>query len=327
MTLAAAGVGTLILVDFDRVDESNLQRQILFSTSDVGRPKVDAAADRLLAINPNVHLELVDAPFDVTNARRLVDAADIVIDGADNFSTRFLVNDACIMARRPNVFGSVSRFEGQVAVFAVPGGPCYRCLHPEPPPDGLIPSCAEGGVLGVVPGVIGALQATEAVKLITGAGEPLIGRMLLYDALRMRARAITLPRDPDCPVCGDHPSITELVESAPACATMATPGAEITVDELSEWQRAGRPHVLVDVREASEHAVEQIDGAVLVPLGVVFDHLDRFPRDRPVVVHCRTGHRSARAATQLRARGIDARSLVGGIVAWRRRSFAPEVRG
>ncbi len=205
--MAAAGVGSLVLVDFDRVDESNLQRQLIFDSADVGHLKVDAARARLRQHAPGVHVETVGEPFSVASAMRLVDDVDLVIDGADNFATRYLVNDACVMAGRPNVFGSVSRFDGQVAVFSAPGGPCYRCLHPEPPPDGLIQNCAEGGVLGVLPGVIGALQAVEAVKLLTGLGEPLIGRLLIYDALRMRARDIVLPRDPHCPMCGDTPTI------------------------------------------------------------------------------------------------------------------------
>jgi sulfur-carrier protein adenylyltransferase/sulfurtransferase len=316
--LAAAGVGTMILVDFDRVDESNLQRQVLFDTADCGRAKVEAAADRLRAFNPDLDVQCVDAPFDVANASALVASADVVVDGADNFATRYLVNDACVMARRPNVFGSVARFEGQVAVFAAPGGPCYRCLHPEPPPDGLIPTCAEGGVLGVLPGVIGALQALEVTKLITGVGDPLVGRLLVYDALRMRARDITLPPDASCPICGDAPTITTLAAVAPACATMPEAASTISVEEYLAWRQAGRVHMLVDVREPSEHAVDRIDRSQLVPLGTVAAHLDWFPRDRPVVVHCRTGARSARAVALLRAHGIDARNLQGGIHAWRK---------
>ena len=234
--LAAAGAGTIGLVDFDEVDESNLQRQILYGTADVGRPKLDVAAARLRALNPHLVVSGHDTPFSAANGAALVSAYDVVIDGSDNFPTRYLVNDACVMARVPNVYGSVLRFEGQAAVFAAPGGPCYRCLHPEPPPDGLIPSCAEGGVLGVLPGVIGTIQATEAIKLVTGIGEPLIGRLLLYDALRMRFRTIDLPRDPDCPVCGDRPVIRDLVAYDQVCEDGDLPG-----DPGGVWEdRPGR---------------------------------------------------------------------------------------
>ena len=245
MYLTAAGVGTIGLVDFDRVDETNLQRQILYSTPDVGRPKLEVAAERLRALNPHVRLELHGEPFDATNALALVRAYDVVVDGTDNFATRYLVNDACVMTGRPNVYGSVFRFEGQASVFAMPGGPCYRCLHPEPPPAGLIPNCAEAGVLGVLPGVIGIIQATEAIKLITGIGEPLIGRLLLYDALRMRFREITLPRDPACPVCGDAPTIRELVAYDQHCsaAQLQARGADAmtrrTAPQLAR-RKAGR---------------------------------------------------------------------------------------
>lgn len=219
--LAAAGVGTLGLVDYDIVDATNLHRQVIHGTPDVGRSKLQSAAERLTAINPDVRLEPHDEAFDASNARRLVEAYDIVLDGTDNFPTRYLVNDACVMTRTPNVYGSIFRFEGQASVFAVGDGPCYRCLHPEPPPPGLIPNCAEAGVLGVLPGIIGTIQATEAIKLITGIGETLVGRLLLYDALRMKVRDITLPRDPDCPVCGDMPTIRELVAYDQVCETSA----------------------------------------------------------------------------------------------------------
>jgi sulfur-carrier protein adenylyltransferase/sulfurtransferase len=313
--LAAAGVGMIRLVDFDAVDETNLQRQVLYSTPDVGQPKLAVAAGRLAALNPHVEIELHDAPFGVDNARRLVESVDLVLDGTDNFPTRYLVNDACVMARRPNVYGSVHRFEGQVSVFAAPGGPCYRCLHPEPPPPGLIPSCAEAGVLGVLPGVIGTLQATEALKILAGLGEPLVGRLLLYDALRARVREIALARDPACPVCGDAPSIRELVAYDEVCET-GTVETTMTVDELLKWRAEGTPHFLIDVREPSEHAASHIDGALLVPLATVPDALDKIPTDRPVVVHCRSGARSARAVAILRAEGFDAHNLEGGILAW-----------
>jgi adenylyltransferase/sulfurtransferase len=318
LQLAAAGVGSLVLVDDDRVDESNLQRQVIFATADVGRPKVEAAAERLRARHPDLRVEPIARRLDETNARQLVAGVDVVVDGADNFATRYLVNDACVLERRPNVFGSVSQFDGQVAVFAVPGGPCYRCLHPEPPPDGLILNCADAGVLGVLPGVIGALQAIEAIKIITGVGAPLVGRLLTYDAWRMRARDIVLPRDPACPVCGTHPAITTLEAVTVSCATSSDEETTMTAEELIEWRERHVPHVLIDVREPSEHAAERIDRAVLMPLGSLASAIDALPRDRPVVVHCRTGGRSARAVAMLRAKGIDARNLAGGIEAWRR---------
>jgi adenylyltransferase/sulfurtransferase len=329
--LAAAGIGRIVIVEFDDVDVSNLQRQILFGTDDVGRPKGEAARQRLRALNPHVQVDLVSEPFSAANGRALAAAADVVLDGSDNFPTRYLVNDACVMEGTPNVFGSIRGFEGQVSVFATEGGPCYRCLHPEPPPDGLIPSCAEAGVIGVLPGVVGALQATEAIKIVAGVGAPLVGRLLVYDAWRMRARDIVLPRDVSCPVCGDDPSIVELAAyDALACSSDAdgdvaggdTAGAGgsqvITVTEYRDWLAAGRSHVLIDVREPDEHALDAIGGARLMPLGTVTQEAGRLPRDRPVVVHCRTGQRSARAVRLLRRQGIDARSLVGGIEAWGR---------
>ncbi|MCR4374262.1 MAG: molybdopterin-synthase adenylyltransferase MoeB, partial [Acidobacteria bacterium] len=342
--LAAAGVGTLGLVDFDVVDETNLHRQIIHGTPDIGRSKLASAADAIEAINPGVRLELHEELFDVTNARRLVDAYDIVIDGTDNFPTRYLVNDACVMSGTPNVYGSIFRFEGQAAVFAAPGGPCYRCLHPKPPPDGLIPGCAEAGVLGVLPGIIGTIQATEAIKLMTGMGEPLVGRLLLYDALRMKFRDITLTRDPDCPVCGDAPTITTLVAYDQVCESQALPspgasapglGAEalrspgasapgdgtmkdaMTVDELNQWRESGHPHMLIDVREPFEHASARIEGAVLISMGEVMSRLDVLATDRTIVVQCQSGARSARVTAALRAKGYDAVNLTGGIQAWR----------
>jgi rhodanese-related sulfurtransferase len=272
-----------------------------------------------------VHLEFHEEPFGADNARRLVDAYDIVIDGTDNFPTRFLVNDACVMSGTPNVYGSIFRFEGQAAIFAAPGGPCYRCLHPEPPPPGLIPNCAEAGVLGVLPGIIGTIQATEAVKLITGIGEPLVGRLLLYDALRMSFRNITLSRDPECPVCGDAPTIRTLVAYDQTCDW--SPGApapgkepmkdEMTVDELNQWRQSGHPHLLLDVREPFEHASAHIEGAMLMPMGTVMAQLDALPQDKPIVVQCQSGGRSARVTAALRQRGFDAVNLTGGIQAWR----------
>ena len=330
MYLAAAGVGTLGLVEFDVVDESNLQRQIIHGTSDIGRSKIDSAADRLREINPHVALELHRAPLGADNARALISAYDVVVDGTDNFSTRYLVNDACVMTGTPNVYGSVFRFEGQASVFASrkgpalseagasasaeSKGPCYRCLHPEPPPAGLIPSCAEAGVLGVLPGLIGVIQATEAIKLITGIGEPLIGRFLLYDALRMRIREITLNRDPQCPVCGDAPTIRELVAYDVSCEPMFSDA--MTVAELKAWRDSGEKHTLLDVREPSEFAICAIDGSLLIPMAQVSASLDALPKDQPIVVHCKMGGRSAQITGLLRAKGYDARNLTGGILAW-----------
>ena len=317
--LCAAGVGTLGLVDFDAVDETNLQRQILFGTADVGRSKLASAAARLRAQNDHVQLELHEEPFGAENARKLVEAYDLVIDGTDNFPTRYLVNDACVMSGRPNVYGSVSQFEGQAAVFAAPGGPCYRCLHPEPPPEGLIPNCAEAGVLGVLPGIIGTIQATEAIKLVAGIGEPLVGRLLVYDALRMTFRQLTLARDPQCPVCGDSPTIRELQRYDWSCLPV-TRSPEMTVEQLREWRAAGRKHLLVDVREASEHAAARIEGAVLMPLGSLSGRLAELPEGVPVVVHCQSGGRSATAVRMLRAKGFEAYNLTGGIRAWNART-------
>jgi adenylyltransferase/sulfurtransferase len=349
MYLAAAGVGTLGLVDFDVVDETNLHRQIIHGTPDVGRSKMTSAVETLSAINPDLRLEQHEAPFSVANARALVDAYDIVVDGTDNFPTRYLVNDACVMSGTPNVYGSIFRFEGQAAVFAAPGGPCYRCLHPEPPPAGLIPNCAEAGVLGVLPGIIGTIQATEAIKLITGIGEPLVGRLLLYDASRMTFRDIALSRDPECPVCGDAPTIRTLVAYDEVCDTRkngevaevaevaelaevaemaglsrrSSGGAKaemkdaMTVDELHQWRESGQPHMLLDVREPFEHASTRIEGSVLIPMGSVMQQLELLPRDRPIVVQCQSGARSARVTAALRQKGYDAVNLAGGIQAWR----------
>jgi len=337
MYLAAAGVGTLGLVDFDVVDETNLHRQIIHGTSDIGRSKLDSAVETLRAINPEVQLLAHEELFSPSNARALVDAYDIVIDGTDNFPTRYLVNDACVMSGTPNVYGSIFRFEGQAAVFAAPGGPCYRCLHPEPPPAGLIPNCAEAGVLGVLPGIIGTIQATEAIKLITGIGEALVGRLLLYDAARMTFRNIALSRDPECPVCGDAPTIRSLVAYDQVCAPRNGELAEMaemtelteltelgkwmkdemTVTELKAWRDTGHPHLLLDVREPFEHASAKIEGAVLIPMGTVMSQLELLPTDRPIVVQCQSGGRSARVTAALRQKGYDAVNLAGGIQAWR----------
>ena len=329
MYLAAAGVGTIGLVDEDAVDLSNLQRQIVHGTSDVGRPKLDSAADRLRDINPHVRLESHEVRFSAENALELVTAYDVIVDGTDNFPTRYLVNDACVLAGRPNAYGSISRFEGQASVFAMPDGPCYRCLHPEPPPPGLIPSCAEGGVLGVLPGIIGTIQATEAVKLILGIGEPLVGRFLLYDALRMQFRVIRLPKDPDCPVCGSHPTIRELraYDDASRCAPpqtqrtpMAASGAtegDMTVTELKARIDSGDAPLIVDVREPAEFEICRIPGAVLIPLQQLPSRLAELDASKEIVLQCKVGGRSASATAFLRRAGFArARNLTGGILAW-----------
>ena len=321
--LAAAGVGTLGLVDFDAVDESNLHRQILHGTKDVGRPKLESARDRLRDVNPHVQIEAHHTSLDAGNALDLIAAYDVVVDGTDNFPTRYLVNDACVMAGRPNAYGSIFRFEGQAAVFAAKGGPCYRCLHPEPPPSGLIPSCAEGGVLGVLPGIIGTIQATEAIKLILGVGDPLIGRFLIYDALRMRFRELKLRQDPDCPVCGDAPRIREL-RSYDAFCSPAPPGVsqvkqmdDMTVTDLKARMDAGTAPVIVDVRETQEFQICRIPGAVLIPLGELPGRTDELDPEAEIVLQCRSGVRSAQAAELLRSRGFSkARNLAGGILAW-----------
>ncbi len=315
--LAAAGVGTLGLVDFDVVDVTNLQRQIIYATGDVGRSKLESAQARVEALNPEVHVETFDAHFSVTNARTLVEAFDVVVDGTDNFPARYLVNDACVMYGRPNAWGSIFRFEGQASVFAAPGGPCYRCLHPDPPPAGLIPSCAEAGVLGVLPGIIGTIQATEALKLILGIGEPLIGRFLVYDALKMRFRDLTLPKDPDCPVCGARPTITTLRESAASCETRHTGGYECSARELKARIDAGRAPVILDVREPSEAAICRLPGSRLIPLGELPRRLGELDPAAEIVVHCKSGGRSARAVALLRERGFArASNLTGGILSW-----------
>ena len=326
MYLAAAGVGRLGLVDFDVVDESNLQRQILHGTSDVGRSKLASARDRLRDLNPHVHVETYETRLTSGNALGLVGEYDLVADGTDNFPTRYLVNDASVLTGTPNVYGSIFRFEGQTSVFGAPGGPCYRCLYPEPPPPGLVPSCAEGGVLGVLPGIVGALQATEVVKWITGIGEPLVGRLLLFDALAMTFRTLKVRRDPNCPVCGDHPTVTELIDyeafcgipQAQAAEARAEPVPEIDVRALKARLDRGEAPFLLDVREPHEYAIAHL-GAPLIPLGVLPERLGELEahRNAEIVVYCRSGVRSARAVRLLRARGFEgAVNLKGGILAW-----------
>ena len=322
--LAAAGVGTLGIVDFDVVDYSNLQRQILHGTSDVGRPKLDSAKDRLNALNPEVRVESYEVALNSANALDLFASYDIIIDGTDNFPTRYLVNDACVLLGKPNVYGSIFRFEGQASVFATKDGPCYRCLYPEPPPPGLVPSCAEGGVLGVLPGIIGTIQATEAIKLIIGAGEPLIGRFLIFDALRMRFRELKLRKDPDCPVCGVHPTIGELIDYEQFCGVGPAPHGsdmftvpEVTVEELKTRLDGGDDVFILDVREPQEFQINRIPGSVLMPLGDLPARVHELDSARDIVVHCKSGVRSARAVDFLRSAGFGkARNLKGGILEW-----------
>jgi adenylyltransferase/sulfurtransferase len=322
MYLAAAGVGTLGIVDYDVVDFSNLQRQLLHTTGDVGRPKVESARDRLKAINPEVRIEAHQVSLSSANALDLFSRYDLVVDGTDNFPTRYLVNDACVLTRRPYVYGSVFRFEGQASVFGAERGPCYRCLYPEPPPPGLVPSCAEGGVLGVLPGIIGTIQATEVLKLIVKVGESLAGRLLVLDALRMTFREVRLRRDPECPVCGDHPTIRELQDYDQFCGAMATtqPAAPDDFDVSPEDLERALDHpgapTLLDVREPMEFQINRLPGAVLIPLGNLPENVGEIDRTREVVVYCHHGVRSVRAVEFLRAAGFRARNLKGGIAAW-----------
>jgi adenylyltransferase/sulfurtransferase len=325
MYLAAAGVGTLGIVDFDTVDFSNLQRQILHGTPDVGRPKLDSAKDKLHALNPEIDIETYEVALSSQNAMKLFEPYDVIVDGTDNFPTRYLVNDACVLLGKPNAYGSIFRFEGQASVFATKDGPCYRCLYPEPPPPGLVPSCAEGGVLGVLPGLIGVIQATEAVKLIMGIGEPLIGRFLIYDALRMRFRELKLRKDPECPVCGTHPTVTKLIDYEQFCGiTPAAPepvtvnrATEITSVELKQRLDRGDKLKIVDVREPNEYQINRIPGSELIPLGDVPKRYRELNPDEEIVVHCKMGGRSAKAADFLRSVGFTrVLNLKGGILDW-----------
>ncbi|MDR1989421.1 MAG: molybdopterin-synthase adenylyltransferase MoeB [Acidobacteriaceae bacterium] len=328
MYLAAAGVGKIGIVDFDVVDYSNLQRQIIHGTSSIGRSKLASAKDRLLDINPHIEVETFEEALSSENALRLFAPYDVILDGTDNFPTRYLTNDACVILGKPNAYGSIFRFEGQASVFATKDGPCYRCLYPEPPPPGLVPSCAEGGVLGVLPGVIGVIQATEAIKLLTGIGEPLIGRFLIYDALRMRFRELKLRKDPECPVCGTHPTVTKLIDYEEFCglrpaaaAEVATVSAssayDITSTELKARLDKGEKIRIIDVREPNEFQINRIPGSELIPLGELPRRYAELDANAEVVVQCKSGGRSAKAADYLRSVGFKkVLNLKGGILDW-----------
>src|SRR6204780_3717167 len=323
--LAAAGVGTLGIVDFDVVDYTNLQRQIIHTTAAVGRKKLDSAADKLKAINPFLNLRTFETRLTSANALELFRDFDIIADGTDNFPTRYLVNDACVLTGKPNVYGSIFRFEGQASVFATENGPCYRCLYPEPPPPGLVPSCAEGGVLGILPGLVGVVQATEVIKLILGKGETLAGRLLLVDALNMRFRELKLRKNPDCPVCGTNPTVTRLIDYEQFCGIMPESTQEknmkngipqISVKELKARRDAGEDVFLLDVREPYEYQIAQI-GGTLIPQNDVPQRLAEIPRDREIIVQCRSGARSQRIAEFLMQSGYPkVVNLAGGILAW-----------
>lgn len=332
MYLAAAGVGRIGVIDYDVVDYSNLQRQIIHGTPDVGRSKLASAKDRLVAINPHIQVDTYETALSSENALELFEPYDVILDGTDNFPTRYLTNDACVLLGKPNAYGSIFRFEGQASVFGAQDGPCYRCLYPEPPPPGLVPSCAEGGVLGVLPGVIGVIQATETIKLITGIGEPLVGRFLIYDALRMKFRELKLRRDPECPVCGDHPTVTKLIDYDQFCglrpeptaaeiaaATGASPvdnAIEITPLDLKRRMDAGDPLLILDVREPQEYQINRIAGSVLIPLGEVPRRYAELDVNVEIIAQCKSGARSGKAADFLRSKGFRVKNLTGGILRW-----------
>lgn len=322
--LGAAGIGRIGIVDFDVVDYSNLQRQVLHGTADVGRPKLDSARDRLNAINPEVRVDLYPERLTSQNALRIFEPYDIIIDGTDNFPTRYLVNDACVLLKKANVYGSIFRFDGQASIFYPPYGPCYRCLYPEPPPPGEVPSCAEGGVLGILPGIIGVIQATEAVKLILGKGEPLLGRLLHYDALAMKFREFKVRRNPKCPMCGDNPTIKGLIDYEQFCGMRGqespaptASAAEITVEELKKRMDRKDNVFVLDVRNLNEWQICKIPGTVLLPLPELPQRFGELPKDREIIVHCKSGMRSAKAVQFLKEQGFkQVVNLQGGIAAW-----------
>ncbi|MBI1797024.1 MAG: molybdopterin-synthase adenylyltransferase MoeB [Candidatus Eisenbacteria bacterium] len=321
--LAAAGIGRIGLVDFDRVEASNLQRQILYGSSDVGAPKLEAARARIHAMNPGVRVDLHETRLDSANALEILAPYDVVADGTDNFPTRYLVNDACVLLGKPNVYGSIFRFDGQASVFDARRGPCYRCLYPDPPPPGLVPSCAEGGVLGVLPGVIGVIQGIETIKLILGIGEPLIGRLVLFDALAMTFRELELKKDPGCPLCGEHPTVTQLIDYESFCGLApASAAGDETADEIGARVLAQRlasddPPALIDVREPHEWEIAHIAGATLIPLRTLPARVGELDLRRELVLHCHHGQRSMHALDILRRSGFTKlKSLRGGIDAW-----------
>ena len=323
--LAAAGVGTLGVIDFDVVDESNLQRQIIHGQSDIGRPKAVSAMESIREVNPLVNVVLHEERLDSDNAMQIFEPYDLIVDGTDNFATRYLVNDACVLLGKPYVWGSIYRFDGQASVFWAEHGPCYRCLYPEPPPPGMVPSCAEGGVLGVLCASIGSIQVNEAIKVITGIGEPLAGRLMIYDALEMNYRTVRVRKDPECPVCGKNPTITELIDYEEFCGTVsedaqkAAAGSTITATELKDMLDHGEDIFLIDVREPNEYEIVSIPGAVLIPKGEFLSGaaLERLPQDKRIVLHCKSGQRSAEALAVVKNAGFsDAVHVGGGVLAW-----------
>jgi adenylyltransferase/sulfurtransferase len=330
MYLAAAGVGRIGIVDFDFVEASNLQRQIIHGTSDIGRPKIESARDRLREVNPHIEIETHETRLTSENALRIFKNYDIIVDGTDNFPTRYLVNDACVLTGKPNVYGSIFRFEGQASVFWTragnAGGACYRCLYSEPPPPGLVPSCAEGGVLGVLPGIVGAIQANETIKIILGAKDILVNRLLLFDAWHMKFRELKLSKDPKCPICGENPTIKELIDYEEFCGLTAKPEGstssskleEITATELKQRLDQGQDIQIIDVREPSEYEIARIPGARLIPLGQIVSRVNEIDPSRETVMHCKAGVRSAKAIEALKRTGFSGRlfNLKGGITAW-----------
>jgi adenylyltransferase/sulfurtransferase len=325
MYLAAAGVGTLGIVEFDTVDESNLQRQIIHGQSDIGRSKAESARDKVKEINPYTEVILHETRLEAENVFEIFSQYDLIVDGTDNFATRYLVNDAAVLLGKPYVWGSIYRFDGQASVFWSEYGPCYRCLYPEPPPPGMVPSCAEGGVLGVLCASIASIQTTEAIKVLTGIGEPLVGSLIVYDALDMTYRKIKVRKDPNCPLCGDNPTITQLIDYEEFCgvvseeAVEAARGSTITVRELVDMQEAGKDLHLVDVREPAEYEIVKIPGSVLIPKGDILSGaaLSQLPQDKPVVLYCKTGIRSAEALAALKNAGFaDATHVQGGVMAY-----------
>ena len=323
--LAAAGVGTLGIVDFDVVNESNLQRQVIHGQSDVGRSKAESARDSIREINPYVNVIVHKERLDSDNAMQIFAGYDLIVDGTDNFATRYLVNDACVLLGKPYVWGSIYRFDGQASVFWAEYGPCYRCLYPEPPPPGMVPSCAEGGVLGVLCASIGSIQVNEAIKVITGIGEPLAGRLMIYDALEMTYRSVKVRKDPECPVCGKNPTVTELIDYEEFCGAVseeaqeAAAGSTITARQLKDMQDAGENIFLVDVREPNEYEIVSIPGSVLIPKGEFLSGaaLERLPQDKRVVLHCKSGARSAECLAIVKNAGFsDAVHVGGGVLSW-----------